>query len=136
MSLFACKALQLPAAIGVKARHLSREVAERGVTVLLDERVDAGLSAEIRVLLARVHRAVEVGLALTPPRDESLGVQSPKDRHVGRIRAWLLSPPVQRLHDLAHGDLAIAAPDVLHHLGLELVQLRRRLLLRTHYDAV
>src|SRR3954452_997887 len=132
LSLLPCKALKLPPAIRVEAGHLPGEVAERGVAVLLDERVDTGLRAEVGVLLARVRRRVQVGLALAPARNEPLGVQAAQDRHVGGVRARLLGSAVESLHHLAHRHLPIAVPNVLHDLGLELVKLRRDLWLRTH----
>src|SRR4051794_36976439 len=113
MSLLACKALQLPAAVGIELGHLPGEVAECRVPVARDERVDARLRAQIGVLVARVDRAVQVGLALATARDEALFVQTTEDRHVGRVRARLLRALVERLHDLAHRHLVVAAPDIL-----------------------
>src|SRR3954453_17248216 len=132
LSLLPCKALKLPPAIRVEAGHLPGEVAERGVAVLLDERVDTGLRAKIGVFLARVRGRVQVGLALAPARNEPLGVQAAQDRHVGGVRARLLGSAVESLPHLAHRHLPIAVPNVLHDLGLELVKLRRDLWLRTH----
>src|SRR5690348_16072791 len=135
--LAAGKALQLAAAFGVKLRHLAREVAQRHVAVALDELVDAGLRPLVLVLAAREGRSVEVGLAFAPARQQALGVQARQDRHVGRVGPRLLGTRVERVHRLADRDLALApAPDLVHHLGLELVQRRRDRRVRRHYDAV
>src|SRR5947208_12064003 len=54
VSLLACKALELAAAVRVQLRHLASEVAQRCVAVLLHQRVHAGLGPEVSVLLVRV----------------------------------------------------------------------------------
>src|SRR4051794_20396016 len=123
VSLLTCKALQLPAAFRIQLSHLAGEVAESRVAVLLDERVHTRLGSQVSVLLARVDRPVQVRLALASAGDQTLRVEPPKDRHVGGVRTRLLRPPVERLHHLPDRNLSVPSPDVLHDLGLQLVEL-------------
>src|SRR4029078_52521 len=136
VSLLACKALQLSPAVRVEPSQLPGEVAEGCIAVLLHELVESSLRSELTVLLARVCRAVEVGLPLATASDETLLVQAPEDPHVGRVGARLLRAAIEDLHHVADRSLGVAAPDLLHHLCLEFVQLRRQLAIGAHYDAV
>src|SRR4051794_40819758 len=125
LSLLARKALELPAAVGVELGHLPGEMPQRQLAVVRNELVHPRLRAQVRVLLARVHRPVEVGLALAPAAQHALLVQPAHDRHVGGVRTRGRGARVERLHHLAHRHLGrVRLPHAVHHLGLELVQRR------------
>jgi hypothetical protein len=107
--------LQSPTALRVELSHLPREVTERHLTELIDERVDLGLGAQIGITVTRVHRPVEIGLALPRALQHTLAVQPGHDRQVGRVSALLARNRVERLHNFAHGGLTMP-PDLFHHL--------------------
>src|ERR1700733_3323691 len=124
-SALARPALERPAPRGVEPRHLLGEMAERDVAVLVDEALDLSLRAESHVLVALVGRGVVVGLALAAATQHPLLVQPRHDRHVRRVRTFVARARVERLHHRTDRRLA-SGPQLLHHLGLELVERRRR----------
>src|SRR6185437_5122700 len=83
--LVAGKALKLATAIWIELSHLAGEVAQRHLTILLDERVDPRLSPQIGVFLTRVHRLIEVRPSLAPAGQQTLAVKSRHDRHICRV---------------------------------------------------
>ena len=109
---------------GIEARHLLREVTEGDIAVLSDETLDLGLCSQAHVLLALIGGAVVVGLAIAAARQRALLVKSDHDGHVRGVGAVPARLRVQRFHHGPHGRLA-RRPELLHHLGFELMQHRR-----------
>src|SRR5439155_18698289 len=66
---------------------------------------------------------------------EALAREAGHDRHVGRVGTVLPAFLVQGLHHGADVRAALA-PDLLHHLALQLKLRRRRGLARTHPESV
>jgi hypothetical protein len=121
MSRFTGKTLQRAPASRVKLSELSSDVGERKVAELIDDRIELGAGAEIRVLIGCIAGRVEVGLSLAPTLEEALAVQPGHDRHVRRVGALLVRSGVEGFHDVADGSFSMP-PDLLHDLGLEFVE--------------
>src|SRR5262249_43629087 len=75
--------LQRPAPRGVERRHLARDVGERQVPELIDDRVHLGAGAHIGIFLTAIAWPIEVALALAPARQQPLAVEPGHDRHIG-----------------------------------------------------
>jgi len=100
-------------------------VGERDVAELIHERVHLGLSPLLAVLLFGEPRAVDVGLALALPREQSLLVEAGQHGHVGGVGTRVAVPSVEPLHHIAYRAL-LERPHRVHDLRLELVEPRRR----------
>lgn len=118
------EAPQLLPTLGVEPVHLSREVHQRSLAVVLDQRADFGGRTRLEVLRARHRRLVDVGLALAATNQQPLPVEASHRRHDRRVLALFRRASVELVEHSAHVALA-KLPQKRHELGLKLMQLRR-----------